>query len=230
MIRICLRLALLLFDDFSGRGLTSPACRFTVGGRTVVPQRKPEGWYVFTGLPETGECGVDIRFPGYRPHTLRLDASGSPERVVRLLREEGNYPDCAFLHGAGPPGAPVLALRDTGLRLLSLSDDGGQSRLLFMGYDLQNLTGLRFGVGEGDAFEPFIAAARTEGGGYTAAERLTHPHDAGEPVLRAYYSVCGEKGEYCIPVDSGKGVNIGPILFYHEGKKKWDCLCAAAPS
>ena len=47
LIRISMRFALLLKDDFSGATVAGAGQRFLVDGRPVTPVRKPDGFYVF---------------------------------------------------------------------------------------------------------------------------------------------------------------------------------------
>ena len=199
--------ALLLYDEFDGSAISDSNVVFRHEGKIITPLRKGDGFYVFCGI-DRPEIEIAINRPHYhrklkRVIKTRLDP-GYPVVSVRLTREyPGNFSDCQWLHGTGPPNSEVLAFwEDERLRLQSA--DEATSKLTIPRYVTGGLVGRRFTMSMKSG-ETFILTRMTAPGIYLADRKLPAPLSSGQPIIRAYRSVSGADGSYHIPIEHGAG-------------------------
>lgn len=97
-VRIRVSLAVLAIDDFTGRVIVSPGLRASLkaeGIRVQKPLRKPEGFFVFTGLTDR-VVSLVMEGAGYQKEERQVDLTrlkpGEPVIRVRM-RPDRTYPD-----------------------------------------------------------------------------------------------------------------------------------------
>ncbi len=210
VIKKTVNFALLLQDDFNGAIQSDPGQRFSVNGRTVCPMKKPEGYLVFFELPGT-EFEVSISSAKYLDTRLRIDTEKLdpkyPVVTVRLFRRSGLwFHDSEWLDGKkGKPGQlAILPSPETltlSLRGTDASDAG--TKVGLMGFSTRDLVGLRFSIGQKADCETFIITKKLDEGQYLIDRSLVKKHKNGDQVVRTFAAVCGENGEFSVPVEPG---------------------------
>ncbi|MEG2174016.1 MAG: hypothetical protein RR135_00845 [Oscillospiraceae bacterium] len=238
LIQTSVNFVLLFQDDFTGADLPEDGFQFWVNGRAFCPLKKPEGFYVFVGL--TGKSWtLTVKGTHFIPRTVTLCRDTldphNPIAILRLFRRgDLHFSDCALLRGHHRPGETVIALcPDTPplkLRTLEAPTDGGPSRLTFMGYTPRVLTRHRFCMGTGASRELFVITARDQSGGYLSDRHFLHRHKEGEPILRAYGSICDTQGQFSIPIEEELKDTLQSIESYSEEVRQWGCLLQTAPN
>ncbi|MBC8546564.1 hypothetical protein H8711_06400 [Clostridiaceae bacterium NSJ-31] len=224
-----------MYDDFSGSCIKGGGHLFTVNGRPTAPLRKPEGFYVFTGL-EGSVFAVEVSGGSYCPERVQVDTRALDPRLpvveLRLLRRRGAaFSDCEFVEGIHRPGEMVYALRQGGgVKLLSVSDGEEGTAAAFSGYFIRPPVRTRFFVGTGGRREVFVTGDCGPDGAYLVPAGFVHPHKPGEPVVRAYAARCDGDGRFSIPVEPGQGELITQIEYYNKEGKRWVCSSATGPS
>ena len=240
LIRISMRFALLLKDDFSGATVAGAGQRFLVDGRPVTPVRKPDGFYVFLAEPNERPkpktvWRVTVESAHYETRTVRIRADTLEENgalyTVQLYRKpHSGFSDCRWMEAEAVPGILAVALIDGGdapLSLRGLSEDGRSLRLA--GYSAANLLWRRVYVGKGRKAELFTLTGRTAEGAYTLDRAARWPHEPGEPVLLAACAPADASGLCRIPLRPEWENAEKTILAYDEEAMRWRATsCARA--
>ncbi len=231
MILTKLSFALLLRDDFSGEDILSGGHAFMVDGKRVAPVRKPEGYYIFTGISRL--CTVSVFSAYYESAEFQVDPEAvdpqNPVLVRRLLRRgDIRFSDCDRIEGTHKPGETVFAFIPESPPLLLAAASGGSITL--QGYTAKQLCRRRYAVGSGKNRELFVITGADEGGGYRVEPPLIRKHSAGEAVVRACMGRCDSGGHFVLPVEKGIKEKIEKLEYYDEGEKQWGYLSVTAPS
>ncbi|MEG0179663.1 MAG: hypothetical protein RR573_00455 [Oscillospiraceae bacterium] len=237
MIKISVIFALLPIDDFTGRQLSDDGFRFWINGRSAAPLKKPEGIYVFTaqGGEEWQLC---VQGTHYSKQTITIRKEmldkHNPIVEIRLFRRADlHFPDCETITGTHKQGKTIFALcRDAPLlKLHSIEMPPGiNGKISLMGYTVRSLVRCRFCIGTGKTREMFTIVAKDCDGNYLCDRQFLYKHKEGEPLLRAFGSICDDEGRFSIPIDKGMKDNIETVLEYSEEARQWGCLLQTAPN
>lgn len=76
-------------DGYTGRLISTEACRCTLDGQPCVPVRKRDGYLILTDVPAGSHCLV-LQVPGYQPERVEWDAC--PAELNVLLKPGAGYP------------------------------------------------------------------------------------------------------------------------------------------
>lgn len=226
MIVTKVNFALLLQDDFSGADLTELDFRFFVEEREVRPLKKPEGYYVFTGL--TGQAfAVRITCANYLPHTVRIEPqrldAAQPVVTVRLYRRLNRHAqDCAWVTGTAQENSPVLLLDEKlpCLKVQALEEQEGKSLLLVQSFTVQSLCRQTFCIGGTKPPEPFVVVQKNAKGAYLLDRRLSGGCKSGAPLCRAYRTVADASGAYALAVPKGEEERLAHTALFRNSAKR----------
>lgn len=230
MIVMEVSFAIMLQDDFSGSQILDDGHVFSVHGIRLRPLKKPEGFYVFTGLPVSSTLQIDSA--RYCPASVLIDSpslTGDRVQTVRLVRRgDIRFADCERLVGNDRPGREVYAFAAHSPPLQLREAEG--DRVVLEGFTTKRLLGRCFAAGTGKSRELFVLREQLPDGSYRADPCLRKKHKPGTELMRAYRGICDRTGHFAIPVEPGDPERIGQAEAYDEEKDKWVCLSATAPA
>lgn len=236
IIKKLVSFAALLQDDFTGADIPEDGFQFWIDGRRAIPIKKSEGFYVFVGV-SGNEWSLTVAGAHYSPRTVKFSRTAlnpnNPVIVLRLFRKGGMYfPDCEQICGNHKPDEMVFALSNDKppLNLQTSETKGGVSRLILLGYTPRPLLHHRFCIGTGKNRELFVITQKENDGSYLCDQPFRHQHKEGEPILRAWGTLCDRQGRFYIPIEAGMKDNIQTIESYSEEVRQWGCLLQTVPN
>ena len=229
VLRTWVSLVVQLYDDYTGRRITSPeVCVTAEDGRK--PVRKQEGFLVFTNL-EGPAVRLSAESALYQPQRLWVKAASPGQKApcIKLRLKPGRcYPfpaGAAFAAGRMQPGDRVLLIpKDTGVcfRLLYDADKGQDALHIFHGRK-QELEGKKMAVWEKGRILQIItlAAASPEG---EEAFMLQEPlqEDCKKASVRLYpvaEAEADEGGEIFLAVGNLKEPQTMLLQVIRQGKR-----------
>jgi len=220
--------ALLLYDDFDGTPIRDANIIFRHEGRIVTPLRKREGFYVFCNLSGS-EPELEINRPHYHRKLKRIIKNrldpGNPVVSIRLIRKyPGNFSDCDWLHGTGPPGGGVCAVSSVEIPIRQQTGDDGACLLSILGSTAARLVGKRFAV-DAKSGETFLITRMTAPGMYLVQGAFPTAPKAARHMMRAYLSRIGSDGCWQIPVEFGHNDAMAGMVYHNDGgDSQWDSV------
>ncbi len=235
MISLRADFILLLKDSYNGSVITGPEHTFLVNGIRITPIRKPEGYYVFSGLGDgVDSFSVIVMAEKYLPYLVSIDkVDQNPEPVALRLYRKPNvyYGDCEMIVGKCEPHTEVMTL-STGepvLKLQAYGETGGKHWIALQGYTTQRLVGLEYTVGEGEERELFSILSKNLDGSYQIDQPFKFKHAQREQVRRSYRGISDETGQFCIPVESGQRGRACELEYFNKEVNEWGFLCMTEP-
>ena len=214
--------ALLLYDEFDCKEIGDANVAFRHNGRLLTPIRKRDGVYVFSGINEN-EITLEIFRPHYLPRRKTIVKSmlppDNPLVKDRLLRTyPGNYGDCDWVHGSGPPGTSVLALAQKPVKFFISEESDHQITVL--GHPANSLVGKRFARNQ-KAIESFLILRTISPGIYLTDRALTPDNENPPTAVKAYLSQSREDGSYHIPVENAPDSSEKITVYYQKERGIW---------
>ncbi len=233
-------LAIMLIDDFTGKTLHGPGYLFYANEIAVHPIRKPDGYFVITGL-SSDTYSLKIASPWYCTHEVLVSPDRHPDGNAPLLVRLHPGTAYSMLSGVTAYSGAFLSkqqkttdvicvklmteLSGGRIKLKSVQKKdkpSGLSVITLQNPDGNDMTGTTIAFGndkENAPMETAVLERRLEGNAYETSADLKKAYSSATPLYRVFSAVTDNNGQVLIPVDCGKQTEADVFLEAVSGKK-----------